>query len=255
MDIAEASRRSEALREASIMSCMDHSSICKLLCFFEDTQYAYLVMEYLTGGDLLHCIDSEEQLLESEAKDILLQIASALHHAHTRRIVHRDLKPENVCFVRSGRADRKVKLIDWGLAAQLKPFSEEAYMLEEVGSNLYVAPEVLELAFGMRPLGYTRACDLWSLGALSYELICGQNPFYGDYDSMVNGTASFSEEAWSRVSADCKNFVKQLLRAQPEDRPTFEELFQHPFLADVIEKSCGSRAPPSGFMVAQRHGG
>jgi serine/threonine protein kinase len=158
--------------------------------------------------------------------------------------------------VRSDAEDRKVQIIDWGMAAQHKPGTEEAYMLEVVGSNLYAAPEVMELDFGMRPLGYTGACDLWSLGVLSYELICGRNPFYGDYDSMVNGMATFSEEAWSRVSADCRDFVKQFLRAQPEDRPTLEEVLQHPFLVSVPEKLFGvSPTSPDSFTAVQLLGG
>merc|ERR1719261_495711 len=102
-------------------------------------------------------------------------------------------------------------------------------MFEEAGSCNYVAPEVLEVAFGTRPSGYSCACDLWSLGAVTYEMMCGRNPFWGDFDSMMNEALGFEEEQWRRASGACKDLIASLLRAQADDRLSTAGIFEHSF--------------------------
>lgn len=120
-------------------------------------------------------------------------------------------------------------------------------MFREVGSCNYAAPEVLEVAFGMRPSGYSSACDLWSLGAVTYEMMCGSNPFWGDFDSMMSESFGFAGEQWMHASDDSKDFIVGLLRAQAENRFTITSVLEHSFVADARAESmeaCTGAWPP-----------
>jgi serine/threonine protein kinase len=218
------------------MMALEHPHICKLLEVFEWDQCIYLVLEWLSGGTLLDIIDEAGPLQEHVARSIVKQVASALQYAHARGIAHLDVKPENICFVNDAKENPKVKLIDWGLAenfAQLKG----GQMFREVGSYNYAAPEVLEVAFGMRPSGYSCACDLWSLGAVTYEMMCGSNPFWGDFDSMMSESLGFEQEQWMHASDDCKDIIVNLLRAQAENRLSITNVFEHSFITDARAES------------------
>jgi len=210
-------------------------------------------MEHLSGGDLLDRMLDKGSLQEHEVQKIVSQLANALRHAHERGIAHRDVKPENICFTHKDQHDLEVKRIDWGLAEDFTRF-EGGAMHQEVGSCNYAAPEVLEVAFGMRSGGYSCACDVWSLGAVAYEMVCGNNPFWGELNSMMSELLPFEEEQWTIASPDCKDFMRQLLRAQAENRLTIRYMFQHGFLVDVKPqaKQSYTKAPAMQQQKQQR---
>lgn len=220
-------QRCDAFREAEIMHMLNHPNICKLFAVYTWEQHIFLTMEHLSGGDLLDKLDAESSLKEQDALMILRQIAAALAHAHSCGVAHRDLKPENICFTMDTTGRSVAKIVDWGLAETFRA-ADKQLMTGEVGSPNYAAPEVFELAFGLRESGYTCACDLWSLGVLSYEMMSGQNPFWGDLASMKEEPASFEAAPWQDVSEECKWLIKQLLQADPSKRPTAQELCCHP---------------------------
>jgi serine/threonine protein kinase len=186
-------------------------------------------MEHLSGGDLLDRILKIGSLDERITQKIAQQIAGAVRHAHSRGIAHRDIRPENVCFTDNDWEHPVVKLIDWGFAECFADNPDQR-MVAEVGSCNYAAPEVLEVAFGVRESGYTCACDLWSFGVVTYEMLCGQTPFWGDLGSMKSESVYFGGHEWQNVSVHCKDFIKKLLRAEPESRMSIAEVFQHPFV-------------------------
>jgi len=234
--VKSAEQRSEALQEASTMMSLEHPHICPLLEVFEWDQRIYLVMEWLSGGNVLHRIEETGSLQQHVVRSILRQVASALQHAHHRGIAHLDVKPENICFVDDDKENPNVKLIDWGLAENFAQL-EGGQMFREVGSCNYAAPEVLEVALGMRPSGYSCACDLWSLGAVTYEMMCGSNPFWNDFDSMISESLGFEEAQWMHASDDCKDIIVSLLRAQAENRLSIAKIFAHSFLIDARGES------------------
>lgn len=93
---------------------------------------------------------------------------SAIKHLHDKNIAHRDIKPENIIF-ENKNSEYEIKLIDFGLSKLLKI---EERMKTVLGTPYYVSPEVLD---GL----YDKRCDLWSVGVITYMLLCGYPPFNG----------------------------------------------------------------------------
>jgi len=125
-------------------------------------------------------------------------------------------------------------VIDWGLGFHF----DAARMKSAVGSLAYAAPEVLEAEEGMT---YTSQCDLWSLGAMTYVMLCGRPPFWGSLQKQLNCMKQekfpMSKPPWPDVSHNAKDFIKELLRCAPENRLTIEQALNHPWFNGVAAKS------------------
>ena len=128
-------------------------------------------MEYCTGGELIDRILENGYLSESEARNIMIKIFSAVTHLHEKKITHRDLKPENLLFA-SNDHESEIKLIDFGLARSFGGSGNNS-LTSIVGTPHYVAPEVLSGKYDYR-------CDYWSLGVILYILLSSIPPFDGD---------------------------------------------------------------------------
>ncbi len=155
--------------EVSSAAQLAHPSIVTTYDTGQFEGLPYLVMENLPGGTLRDRLKRTPQLPERQAIAIALSLARALAYAHSRGIVHRDIKPSNVLFTSDGIP----KLSDFGIAKALAA-SEYTQTGQMVGSVAYSAPEVLEGGSA------TPASDIYSLGCLLYEMVCGKAPFDGD---------------------------------------------------------------------------
>jgi len=144
-----------------------------------DTGLPYMVMEYLEGNDIADELRRLEVLPLLEAVDFILQAIEALAEAHAAGVVHRDLKPGNLFLARRADGSRRVKVLDFGISKALSGSSVEELSLTKtaalIGSPLYMAPEQMRSAKDVD----TRA-DIWSLGAMLYEMLTGQPPYTGD---------------------------------------------------------------------------
>src|SRR5438093_2435957 len=167
-DVARARVRAEAQAMARLG---DHPAIVTVHDIGDEAGEPYVVSQYMAGGSLDRMLEQapEGRLSANEAIRIADCVASALEHAHGNGVIHRDLKPANVWLGEDGTA----KLGDFGLA-----FSLERSRLTRtgtiVGTVAYMAPEQ---ALGKQP----DACsDLYSLGAVLYEMVTGRPPFVGD---------------------------------------------------------------------------
>jgi len=214
-------------REIDVMKDLDHPGICKLLATFEEGRFMFFVMELCEGGEVFDRIIETGHLSERATSSIIQQVTTALAYAHGRGIAHRDIKPENVVFCTAERSDMRVKLIDWGLAT----YTAET-MTKAVGSMTYAAPEVIASQDRKQ---YSEACDLWSVGVLTYVMLCGKPPFWGTreqhYKAARNERYPFKEDPWDRMNPQAKDFVSKLLKAKPEERPKCAEIVKHPWLA------------------------
>ena len=174
----------DAVHEEVIMTTAGtHEHIIGFFDAFELPDAWALVTELATGGEVFDRICERGMFSEADAASVVRQVALALAHLHELKICHRDLKPENLLLSSSG-ADARVKLADFGLAAFHDP--PHVRMVEEVGTASYTAPEVfapptvsLARGGGVAP-GYDKSVDLWSLGCLTYTLLCGHTPFDPD---------------------------------------------------------------------------
>lgn len=220
-------------REIEIMKELDHPCICKLFETFEQGSHIFFVMEYCEGGEVFERIIQSQYISEGLTSDIISQVTGALRYAHGRSIAHRDVKPENIVFCSKDPSDSRVKLIDWGLGVC---FAKEQ-MRAAVGSFTYTAPEVVARS----TVEYTAACDLWSLGVVTYVMLCGKPPFWGtERQHLKNALAErypIAGGAWDSISRAAIDFVMCLLKANPANRMTIEQAAEHPWLRATTSQS------------------
>ena len=164
--------------EAKISSTIGHEHIVVVSSVGYHGDTPYFVMEYLEGEPLSLLLERRESLSFSVTIDIILQLLSALNAAHQRGIIHRDLKPENIFLLRNPQG-YFVKLLDFGIAKLIgqntfaKPVVPLTKAGEVIGTPYYMAPEQFR---GHQDRVDPRA-DLYSVGVLMFEMLCGQLPF------------------------------------------------------------------------------
>lgn len=136
----------------------------------------YMVMEYLDGRDLSEELQARGQLGVAEAVAYVLEALDAIGQAHAAGIVHRDLKPANLYLARRADGSSRIKVLDFGISKSLSASSTEQLSLTRtsawMGSPLYMAPEQMQSARDV-----DGRADIWSVGAILYELISGQPPY------------------------------------------------------------------------------
>ncbi len=156
-------------REANAASKLNHPNVVDVYDVGECDGRHYIVMEYVRGRTLKQLIAQRGALDKKEAVDIMIQLTSAVQHAHENHIIHRDIKPQNVLV----KDDGTVKITDFGIA-----LAHDAVQLTQsdavLGSAHYLAPETT------RGEPATNQIDIYALGIVFYELLCGSVPFQGD---------------------------------------------------------------------------
>lgn len=218
-------------REIEILKEVNHPHIIKLVEVHEDAKYLHLITDLCTGGELFDRIISKTQsaeghFSEGDAAGLIRDILDAIHYCHTQKqIVHRDLKPENFLFLTDDE-DAPIKIIDFGLSR----FEDVPIMKTKVGTPYYVAPEVLNRK-------YTKKCDIWSIGVITYILLCGYPPFHGDSDTQIfasvkAGQFDFPSPEWDTISRDAKNFICSLLKLNPTSRFSADQALNHKWIMD-----------------------
>ncbi|KAK8571075.1 hypothetical protein V6N13_025633 [Hibiscus sabdariffa] len=203
-------------REVKILKALSaHKHMIKFHDAFEDPNNVYIVMELCEGGELLDRILSRGgRYTEGDAKKIILQILSVVAFCHLQGVVHRDLKPENFLFTTRDE-DAPIKIIDFGLSDFIRP---DQRLNDIVGSAYYVAPEVLHRSYSVE-------ADMWSIGVITYILLCGSRPFWartesGIFRSVLRADPNFDDSPWPSVSSEAKDFVKRLLNKDHRKRMT-----------------------------------
>jgi len=155
-------------REAEAAGRLNHSNIVTIYDAGEEHDLAYMAMEYLPGKTLAeHCVRNK-LLPPKEAMRIAADIAAALAYAHEHDVVHRDIKPANIMLLPDG----KVKVTDFGIARVVSASHTQTGVI--LGTPSYMSPEQVS---GKKVDGRS---DLFSLGVVCYELLCGEKPFTGD---------------------------------------------------------------------------
>jgi serine/threonine-protein kinase len=210
--------RQQFLREAEIAGNLDHPSIVRTFDFGFDPVGPYLVQEYLQGEDLSQLIAQRVALPTRRRLDLLIQIAEGLAYSHQRLVLHLDIKPGNVRVL--GR--RLAKILDFGIARLATGEAPPAGSM--VGTAGYLPPEqVMSRAVDVRS-------DVFSFGALAYELLTFARPFAGGTlsDLLKRVLASEAEPMtrhWPECDTALADLIGRCLRRDPAARyPSFEVL-------------------------------
>ncbi|XP_033019882.1 calcium/calmodulin-dependent protein kinase type IV isoform X2 [Lacerta agilis] len=212
--------------EIGVLLRLSHPNIIRLKEIFETPTEISLVLELVTGGELFDRIVEKGYYSERDAADAVKQILEAVAYLHANGIVHRDLKPENLLYA-TPAPDASLKIADFGLS---KIVADQVTMKTVCGTPGYCAPEIL------RGCAYGPEVDMWSLGIITYILLCGFEPFYderGDqymFKRILNCEYDFVSPWWDDVSLNAKDLVKKLIVLDPKKRLTTFQALQHPWV-------------------------
>ena len=213
--------------EIDILKISQHPNIIKLYDIYENENYIYIIMEYCSGGDLLSYFEYYEyQLKETKVCEIIHKLSMAIYFLHSYGIVHRDLKPENILMT-DLTPEADIRLLDFGLS---KIIGNEEKCTEPYGTLSFVAPEVLQ----GKP--YDKSVDLWSIGIITFLLLCGYLPFDDKHSEReiarqtIQDPVPFENKIWSKYTPEARTFVEGLLQKKPEKRYSIKELLEHPWI-------------------------
>jgi len=230
--------------EISIMRNFKHPNIVELSDIKKSDRNIYLVLEYCEAGDLHKYIRSQTKLSEKTSRIFMSHLSGGMKFLWERNLIHRDLKPQNLllskpkgeAFIHTNDPTNGLilKIADFGFARHL----ESAKMAETLcGSPLYMAPEILE---GRK---YDAKADLWSVGAILFEMVVGRPPYGGSnpHELLRNiNRKSLVVPEEIDLSEDCLLVLRMLLKRQPVQRASFQKFFASNFVSN-FEAEAGKR--------------
>ncbi|OCT94288.1 calcium/calmodulin-dependent protein kinase type 1G [Xenopus laevis] len=219
------SRDKSLENEIAVLKKIKHENIVTLEDIYESSSHFYLVMQLVSGGELFDRILERGVYTEKDASNVIRQVLSAVKYLHDNGIVHRDLKPENLLYL-TPDDNSKIMITDFGLSKM----EESGIMSTACGTPGYVAPEVL----AQKP--YSKAVDCWSIGVITYILLCGYPPFYEETESRLfekirEGAYEFESPFWDDISRSAKDFISCLLEKDTKKRYNCEKALKHPWIA------------------------
>ncbi|XP_028794625.1 CBL-interacting serine/threonine-protein kinase 3 [Neltuma alba] len=203
-------------REIATMKLIKHPNVVRLYEVMGSRTKIYIVLEFVTGGELFDKIVNHGRMSEKEARTYFQQLINAVDYCHSRGVYHRDLKPENLLLDAHGQ----LKVSDFGLSALSQQIKDDGLLHTTCGTPNYVAPEVLD------DRGYDGAtADLWSCGVILFVLLAGYLPF--DDPNIMNlykkiSAAEFTCPPW--ISFSARKLITRILDPNPVTRITISEI-------------------------------
>lgn len=227
--------------EAKIHTQLEHTNIAKIFDYgLSEFGAPYMVLEFLDGRNLDEYRRENDKFNENDALEIFVDICRALQYSHSKDVLHGDIKPANVIVDETSGTERRIKLIDFGLAVQRKKKSQDEISEGLVGTPLYMPPERID------GLPYDERSEIYSLGCLFFELLTGEPPFNGDSVLHILSMQSSSptpdlesKNLDQKVCAIFNPIVFKCTNKDPEERyQSIEELLDVLMLVDfdVLEE-------------------
>ena len=205
-------------KENEIITKFNHINVIFVFAIIEDTENYYIVMEYCKTGELFDYIVANQFLSEEESSIFFYQLINGVEYIHSKGIAHRDLKPENLLLT-----EKKIlKIIDFGLSHE---FDQINFLSTKCGSPSYASPEIIK---GGKYDGFKT--DIWCCGIILYAMVCGYLPFEGeDNNSLFKNIVECNPEIPDYLSFECQELIMDILKEDPMDRLTIEEIKKSKF--------------------------
>ena len=201
-----------------------HPSLIHLVEVLVDQSKLHAIMEWIPGGNLASIIVQNGTFAEERVQRLIFSLLQGVQFLHSHHVVHTNLQPENILLA----STRQVKIVDFGSAVDLEvyePFGSR-------GTNVsFTAPEVL-----LGKESYDTQADMWSVGCLAYYMLSGSSPFDNDsrrkaIQRIIRAEYSFPSEKFPpNASRTAKQFISNLIHADPSVRLTASEALNHPWL-------------------------
>ena len=227
VEIAKLSPRDRDLlmNEIQNLKDMDHPNILKMYEFFQIPTHVLVVTELAPGGELFDELTKRGVFTEADACILIKHVLSAINYCHSNNVMHRDLKPENI-LLEGNKHFCEIKIIDFGFSTH---FDGSKPLDETLGTPYYIAPEVLARKYGSK-------CDIWSIGVITYIVLCGLPPFNAWTNDQIiqkikRGKFEFKpDDKWANISQLAKDFITLLLTKDAAKRPSAQDALNHPWI-------------------------
>ena len=234
--------------EIKIMKQLDHENTIKLHEFFQTNNNLYFIMEYINGGTLSDYLSSYKlktgkPFSQKMIQHFVKQIVQGLIYIHSKNIIHRDLKLDNILLSFPSKIPKEhreysqatVKIIDFGLSTQ------KTFAMSNPGTPAYMDPIILQKfnkSGGIKRFRlYDKKADIWSLGAITYEMLTGQNIFQADdLDELISKVEKGNYYLKvDDLSNEILSFLNCMLQYEPKNRLSAKDLALHQFLTEKPE--------------------
>lgn len=217
-------------REIQNLKLFRHPHIIKLYQVISTPTDIFMIMEYVSGGELFDYIVKNGKLQEHEARRFFQQIISGVDYCHRHMIVHRDLKPENLLLDHN----MHVKIADFGLSNMMM---DGEFLRTSCGSPNYAAPEVISGKLYAGP-----EVDIWSCGVILYALLCGTLPFDDEHvPTLFRKIKSGIFPIPEYLNKSVVNLLCQMLQIDPMKRASIDDIKKH----EWFQKDCPAYLFPS----------
>lgn len=212
--------------------------VVKLYDVYEDQDHVYMIMEKGWKDISATHAMTYNTCTEKDAKKIIAQALKVLAQGHAQGIVHLDVKGGN--FLWKDENEAQLMVIDWGLSLELPKGQPYVDQKDFSGTPWFMAPEQLRSEA-------TDKSDVWAVGVLACQLLTGTMPFNDKvkphnpsvaaiWKSILMDDVDFTKSAWKNVSENAKDFVRQVLQKDPNQRPNAISILQHPWLWEVVKE-------------------
>lgn len=218
-------------KEVETMKDLDHVNIVQYLGYEQKDNIYSMFLEYVGGGSISLCMKSIGSFEEELIRFITQQVLLGLEYLHSNGILHRDLKADNLLI----EIDGTCKISDFGISKKSKDIYVNNSEMSMQGTIFWMAPEVIDSIVEDKKQGYSAKIDIWSLGCVVLEMFAGKRPWSNE--AVVSAIYKIGKTKLSppipqdiEMTDESRDFINKCFTINPEERPTAEDLLNHPFV-------------------------